>query len=79
MRSALELALWDSVKGGSPAELESYLKQYPQGSFASLARTRIDAALHPTPDPSAPVPRSTCRNSWATPATPETLRPAAGG
>jgi adenylate cyclase len=27
---ALELALWDSVKDGSPAELESYLEQYPQ-------------------------------------------------
>src|ERR1700736_2050780 len=27
---ALELALWDSVKEGSPAELESYLEQYPQ-------------------------------------------------
>jgi adenylate cyclase len=52
---ALELALWDSVKDGSPAELESYLEQYPQGTFASLARTRIDAALHPTPDPAAPA------------------------
>jgi adenylate cyclase len=28
---ALELALWDSVKDGSPAELESYLEQYPEG------------------------------------------------
>jgi len=41
---ALELALWDSVKDGSPAELESYLEQYPQGTFASLARTRLDTA-----------------------------------
>jgi adenylate cyclase len=46
---ALELALWDSVKDGDPAELESYLEQYPEGTFASLARTRIDtAALSPT-------------------------------
>ena len=35
---ALELALWDSVKGGSPAELESYLEQYPQGNLC-LARS----------------------------------------
>jgi adenylate cyclase len=28
---ALELALWDSVKDGRPAELESYLEQYPEG------------------------------------------------
>jgi adenylate cyclase len=41
---ALELALWDSVKDGSPAELASYLEQYPEGTFASLARTRLDAA-----------------------------------
>ena len=47
---ALELALWDSVKDGSPAELESYLEQYPEGTFASLAQTRLEAAaLAPTP------------------------------
>jgi hypothetical protein len=34
---ALELALWDSVKEGSPAELESYLEQYPEGNLR-LAR-----------------------------------------
>jgi adenylate cyclase len=43
---ALELALWDSVKDGSPAELESYLEQYPDGTFAALARTRLDPAAH---------------------------------
>jgi adenylate cyclase len=37
---ALELALWESVKDGGPAELASYLEHYPQGTFASLARTR---------------------------------------
>ena len=52
---ALELALWDSVKEGSPAELESYLEQYPEGTFASLARTRIDAALHSMPERAAPA------------------------
>jgi hypothetical protein len=52
---ALELALWDSVKDGSPAELESYLEQYPGGTFASLARTRLDAAaLSPAGSPSPP-------------------------
>jgi adenylate cyclase len=49
---ALELALWDSVKDGSPAELESYLEQYPAGTFAPLAHTRLEAAaLSPTPAP----------------------------
>jgi adenylate cyclase len=58
---ALELALWESVKDGGPAELASYLEHYPEGTFASLARTRQNAGaskslqadgLHPdmTPD-----------------------------
>jgi adenylate cyclase len=50
---ALELAFWDSVKDGSPAELESYLEQYPEGTFAALARTRIDAAAL---SPASPTP-----------------------
>jgi adenylate cyclase len=53
---ALELALWDSVKDGSPAELDSYLEQYPEGTFASLARTRLDAAALSPTGPSAPTP-----------------------
>jgi adenylate cyclase len=40
---ALELALWDSVKDGGPDELASYLEHYPEGTFASLARTRRTA------------------------------------
>ena len=47
---ALELAMWESVKDGSPAELETYLEQYPDGRFASLARTRLDAAVHSPAD-----------------------------
>jgi adenylate cyclase len=52
---ALELALWDSVRDGSPAELESYLEQYPEGTFASLARTRLEAAVL-SPTPTTPTP-----------------------
>jgi hypothetical protein len=48
---SLELALWESVKDGNPAELESYLEQYPDGTFASLARTRLDAAAYSPADP----------------------------
>jgi adenylate cyclase len=52
---ALELALWDSVKEGNPAELESYLERYPEGTFASLARTRLEAmAFSPMPAPLTP-------------------------
>jgi class 3 adenylate cyclase len=47
---ALELAMWESVKDGSPAELETYLEQYPDGTFASLARTRLDVLAHSPAD-----------------------------
>ena len=40
---ALELALWESVKDCGPDELASYLEHYPDGTFASLARTRQTA------------------------------------
>ena len=52
--AALELAFWESVKDGSPAELESYLERYPEGTFASLARTRLDAAAPSSADPPDP-------------------------
>jgi hypothetical protein len=52
--TALELALWESVRDGSAGELETYLEQYPDGTFASLARTRLEAAAHAAPsDPAA--------------------------
>jgi hypothetical protein len=40
----LELTLWNSVKDSGPDELASYLEHYPEGTFASLAHTRQDAA-----------------------------------
>ena len=40
----IETAYWMSVKDGSdPAEFVSYLRHYPQGHFADLARRRIEA------------------------------------
>jgi class 3 adenylate cyclase len=56
---ALELALWDSVKESSPPELEAYLEQYPGGTFASLARTRLDAAELSPASPATPTPEGT--------------------
>ena len=53
---ALELALWDSVKDGSPAELEAYLEQYPEGTFAALARTRLEADTLSSVEPDVPTP-----------------------
>jgi adenylate cyclase len=53
--AAFELAFWESVKDGGPAELQSYLERYPEGTFASLARTRLDAAAPPSEEATDPV------------------------
>jgi adenylate cyclase len=53
---ALELALWDSVNDSGPAELESYLEQ--KDTFASLARTRLDAAALSPQSPATPTPHA---------------------
>ena len=61
-RMALELALWDSVKDSQrTAELQAYLTQFPDGTFAALARGRMEelkaAALNPVRLPTvAPAP-----------------------
>jgi len=40
---ATELSFWESVRDSDqPRELEAYLKAYPDGTFASLARLRIE-------------------------------------
>jgi class 3 adenylate cyclase len=56
---ALELALWDSVKDGGSAELEAYLEQYPDGTFASLARTRLETGTLSSAEPDTPTPAET--------------------
>ncbi|MFL6210935.1 MAG: tetratricopeptide repeat protein [Pyrinomonadaceae bacterium] len=41
---AVELSFWDSIKNSSdPAEYNAYLKKYPDGQFAELARIRLHA------------------------------------
>ncbi|MGE0095950.1 MAG: adenylate/guanylate cyclase domain-containing protein [Alphaproteobacteria bacterium] len=46
----VELALWDSIKDSDrPEDLESYLGQYPDGTFAAVARARLEG--EPPPDP----------------------------
>ena len=40
--ASLELALWNSVRdSGSAADYEEYLRRFPEGTFAGLARRRI--------------------------------------
>jgi len=65
---AVELTVWDSVKNSdNPADFEEYLRQYPQGRFAVLAKNKIKhlqqiaADLdrpHTNPPPTSPKPNS---------------------
>jgi uncharacterized caspase-like protein len=41
---AVQLSLWESVRSSQdPADFEDYLKQYPDGKFAAIARRRLAA------------------------------------
>jgi hypothetical protein len=52
--ASLEVAFWNSIKDSSlQADFEAYLKRFPGGTFADLARNRI-ADLNPSP--AAPFP-----------------------
>ncbi len=51
-----ELVYWNSVKDSRDAALfESYLKRYPKGQFAEIARLKIDS-LHGTQTSAQPIP-----------------------
>lgn len=42
--AALELSFWDTIKNSTnPEDFKSYLEKYPDGQFASLARSRAQA------------------------------------
>ncbi len=44
----LELAHWSAADNcGSAACLEDYLKRYPQGQFAGIARARLSQSVEP--------------------------------
>lgn len=59
----IELTFWDSIKDSTHAsDYEAYLKSYPNGRFAGLARARIErlraAEQKPKPDTPAPAPKA---------------------
>jgi formylglycine-generating enzyme required for sulfatase activity len=66
-QDAYELAFWESIRSSeNPAEYRAYLEAYPDGRFASLARTREQqftarqnaaAASPPAAPPSPPAAR----------------------
>lgn len=49
----MELAFWQSAdKSGSAADYEEYLKRYPRGQFAGMAKNRLEALKNkPTTEP----------------------------
>jgi tetratricopeptide (TPR) repeat protein len=50
-----EVAFWQSIQASANAEdFEAYLRQFPNGTFTELARSRI-AALRPAPTTAAPT------------------------
>lgn len=52
-----EALFWDTVKDSSnAAEFEAYLKKFPDGTFADLARAKIEALQKPVAAAPAPVP-----------------------
>lgn len=57
----VDLAFWDSVKASAnPADFQAYLQKFPDGTFVSLARTRLSAlgeAAPARPTPAPPVDR----------------------
>ncbi len=73
----IELAYWNSIKNSSDvADFAAYLKKYPQGNFADLARNRI-SVLQPAPSPVSP-PRERVVVATPPPRPPSTPAPAPG-
>jgi formylglycine-generating enzyme required for sulfatase activity len=69
-----ELTFWDSIKDSQHAsDYEAYLKAYPNGRFAALARARIERLRAATPKIETPSPRP----APAAPPPAERPRPAA--
>jgi uncharacterized protein YgiM (DUF1202 family) len=49
-RDAIDLAFWRSVEAsGGASDLEAYLRRFPDGNFAALARNRLRALSAPPP------------------------------
>ena len=53
----MELSFWESIKESQdPATIQSYIEQYPEGTFAALARRRLDILKDgPVAAPPAPL------------------------
>jgi carboxyl-terminal processing protease len=80
-KSAAEKAMWDSISASKQAsDFDAYLKQYPQGTYAPLARSRL-AELNraATATPSAPDPADAPVTEPASTSTDESSSDGLGG
>ena len=77
---AVQLSLWESVRTSQdPADFEDYLKQYPDGKFAAIARRRVAAlktASLKEREPAAKEPAAQPQPPPARPAAPVERQPA---
>lgn len=64
--AAIELEFWTSIKGSNDkTDFEAYLKQYPSGSFSSIARNRIKALAAPAVVATTSSPPAASSSSFA--------------
>jgi hypothetical protein len=62
---SVELVFWDSIKDSLRAtDYEAYLEQYPEGSFATLARARLDEFTDADGQPRDPADREIELSFW---------------
>ena len=74
--SQFELLYWQSVAASDdPGQLEAYLAQYPNGTFAALARAKIAMLTKRTFPPSAPPSSSVAPTVAPPPITPQPAEP----
>ncbi|MBK6909085.1 MAG: caspase family protein [Rhodocyclaceae bacterium] len=58
--ASIDLAFWDSVKASTnPADFQAYLHKFPNGSFESLARSRLAALGEAAPARMKPLAQPT--------------------
>ncbi len=54
--ASIDLAFWDSVKDSTnPGDFQAYLRKFPNGSFESLARSRLASLGEPAPLRARPI------------------------
>jgi len=69
--ATVELAFWDSVKNSTDvADFEEYLRKYPKGQFAGLARNKVRALKAPPQQTAAVTAPPPSRDPQARPAQP---------